>query len=504
MDRVGGDLLVVAVEGLGQDLEGEAGGDAGHAFGDARGLAIFLHRLGLGVGVLQAVAVVDAKLRIERRVLVLLEAAEDAEAREDLEHLGRAGRLAQFAAFEQLGVDHRLFGHPEAVGHLDDADAVEERLVVLVVLEVLPLRFIGMGEHDPLERQGSKVLGARVIAFLGRRQQRMQHLDRRLEHLDEFQQALRRTVEAAGIAVGVRVVLGEVLELADVDLADEGGDVLVVLVTRFGLGDGDLAQPGRIDLDHGEPGDVAVEGVEALGRPRRADAGEPPRRDAVAALEDGPHCLRAEEAKRRFEHRAHFVAGGEHVDRLGLHQRLKALGERGLSAADRAEQIEDLLALLQPLRGVLEIAHHALDRVLHAEEPGKGGKELDRAVEENAAETLVLGRVDDDRLADGGDHAFGGARRHAGIVAAPLEKVGQAHRLAPLARIGRREQTEDVRASARRGERGLLRTHMRECVAGLGVHGGSPTCLRSSSISNQCGDELLTKTVDRSRLGRRR
>ena len=93
MDGVGGDLLVVAVEGLGQHLEGEAGRDAGHAFGDAGGLAIFLHRFRLGVGVLQAFAVVDAKLRIERRILVLLEAGEDAEAREDLEHL-RARRRA--------------------------------------------------------------------------------------------------------------------------------------------------------------------------------------------------------------------------------------------------------------------------------------------------------------------------------------------------------------------------------------------------------------------------
>src|SRR5271157_2236512 len=57
MDRVGGDLLVVAVEGLGKNLEGETGGDARHAFGDTRGLAIFLHRFRLGIGVLQAVAV---------------------------------------------------------------------------------------------------------------------------------------------------------------------------------------------------------------------------------------------------------------------------------------------------------------------------------------------------------------------------------------------------------------------------------------------------------------
>jgi hypothetical protein len=70
----------------------------------------------------------------------------------------------------------------------------------------------------------------------------MQHLDRRLEHLDEFEQALRRAVEAAAIGIGVGIGLTVVFELADVDLADQRGDILVVLVAGLGLGDADLAQ----------------------------------------------------------------------------------------------------------------------------------------------------------------------------------------------------------------------------------------------------------------------
>ena len=57
------------------------------------------------------------------------------------------------------------------------------------------------------------------------------------------------SVEAAGEAVGVRVVLAEHLQLADVHLADQGGYVLVVVVAGFGLGDGDLLAAGRIQLD---------------------------------------------------------------------------------------------------------------------------------------------------------------------------------------------------------------------------------------------------------------
>ena len=121
---------------------------------------------------------------------MLPKAAEDAKARKNLEHLRRARRLAQFASLEQLGVDHRLFCDPQAVRHLDDADSIEKRLVVPIVLELLPLRFVGMGEHDSLERQGAEILGAGVVAFLRRRQQGMEHLDRRLKHLDKFQEFL--------------------------------------------------------------------------------------------------------------------------------------------------------------------------------------------------------------------------------------------------------------------------------------------------------------------------
>jgi hypothetical protein len=97
-----------------------------------------------------------------------------------------------------------------------------------------------VGQHHAVEGDRAEALGALVVAFLGGGQQRVQHLDRRLEHLDEFHQALVGQAQAARVAVGVGVVLGEFLQLADVDLADQRGDVLVVLVARLGLGDADL------------------------------------------------------------------------------------------------------------------------------------------------------------------------------------------------------------------------------------------------------------------------
>src|SRR5215470_10449105 len=124
----------------------------------------------------------------------------------------------------------------------------------------------------------------------------MQHLDRRLEHLDELEDALVGAVEAARVAVGVRIILREGLELADVDLADQRGDVLVVLVPRLGLADADLLEDRGVALYDLEPADVAAELLEPLDGPGRHDPVEVAQRDAVLALEHGAVFLRVEKA----------------------------------------------------------------------------------------------------------------------------------------------------------------------------------------------------------------
>jgi hypothetical protein len=80
-----------------------------------------------------------------------------------------------------------------------------------------------VGQHDAVERDRAEAFGALVVAFLGRGQQRMQHLDRRLEHLDELEQAAVGQAQAAGIAVGVRVVLRKVssLRMSTLPTSDE-------------------------------------------------------------------------------------------------------------------------------------------------------------------------------------------------------------------------------------------------------------------------------------------
>src|SRR5579862_5863491 len=313
MHRIGRDLGGVVVERLRQRLIGEARRDAGHAFVNARLVLVFLQRLGLGVGVLQLLAVIDAHLRGQVGVLMLLEPGHHAELGQHLQRLGRARRGTQIGAADQLLVDLRLLADAQAIRHRHHADAVEEGLVVLVGLEHGPFGLVGMRQDRAVERDGAQRLGADVIAFLRRGQQGMQHLDRRLEHLDKFEQALIGAAQPARERIGVRIVLAVMLELADVDLTDERGDVLVVLVARLGLGDGELAQLGRIEPRDLEFGDVAAELVQALDRPGAHHVAEAVLVDAVFLAEQVGQLAGAEQAERALEHRRDVVAGFQHV-----------------------------------------------------------------------------------------------------------------------------------------------------------------------------------------------
>ena len=107
----------------------------------------------------------------------------------------------------------------------------------------------------------------------------------------------------------------------------------------------------------------------------------------------GPMVIGIEQAERAFEDRAEAVVGGQHVDRALLHQVLEPLGQRGLAAADGAEQVEDLLLLLEALRSVPEEADDALDGLLQAVEVLEGRIDLERPVHEDAAQPRILGRV---------------------------------------------------------------------------------------------------------------
>ena len=174
---------------------------------------------------------------------------------------------------------------------------------MLVIAEGLPFRFVGMGKDNAVKRHRSHAFGGVVVAFLGGRQQRMQHLDGRLEHFHEFHQALIGFAQAAAEAVGVRVILGIVLQHADVDLAHQRGNILVVVVARLGLGHTDLVQHRWVHLHHAELADITAILVQTLHRPGRHDGLEVAGRDAVFLFQNRRIFRRVEQAQGRFVYR---------------------------------------------------------------------------------------------------------------------------------------------------------------------------------------------------------
>src|SRR3546814_1717431 len=86
-------------------------------------------------------------------------------------------------------------------------------------------------------------------------------------------------------------------------------------------------------------------------------------------------------------------------DGVDLHQRFEALCQRRLAAADRTQQIQDLLAFLEPLGSVAEEADDPLDRFFHAVKFSEARIAPDRPVHEDAPKPLIMRCVDDLRLA---------------------------------------------------------------------------------------------------------
>src|SRR5260370_33482311 len=125
-----------------------------------------------------------------------------------------------------------------------------------------------------------------------------------------------------------------------------------------------------------------------------------PARNDVFFFDYRAQRFRIEQAEGALEDRADLVPGLQHIDGMDLHQGLDSLGKRRLAAANRSQQVQYLLALLQTLGGVPKEANDALDRVFHAVEPREGGIGAYRPVQKNTAKAGVLGRINHLRLTD--------------------------------------------------------------------------------------------------------
>ena len=76
MHRIGSDLGLIVVEDGGQDFVGKARRHTDHSLVAAGKVAVLLVGLGLGVHVLQALAVIDAHFGVDARILGRFQARE--------------------------------------------------------------------------------------------------------------------------------------------------------------------------------------------------------------------------------------------------------------------------------------------------------------------------------------------------------------------------------------------------------------------------------------------
>ena len=245
--------------------------------------------------------------------------------------------MHQLTVVEQFLVNLDLFGDPQAIRHLDDVHAVKESLIVFIITEGHPFGFVRVGEDYPVKRQGGDTFRPVIVPFLGRRQQRMQHFDWCFKHLHEFHNPLVGAAQRTGIAVGIRVILCEVFQLTDINFTHQRRDILVVLITRFRFGDGDLLKDRRPHFHHAEFGDIAPKLMQAFCRPRRHDGAEVAARNAKLFIQNLRIFLWIKQAQRMVVHRAAFAISAQHINRHALHQRLQAFSQRGFTATDWAE-----------------------------------------------------------------------------------------------------------------------------------------------------------------------
>ena len=163
VDRVDAVAVDVVGERVVERLHDEARGDAAHTF--ALGLVAELAHVDLlGASLLDdLLAVVELELGHQVALSGRLEAREDREHRSDLERV-RRDVGAEVGVADDLLVDLHFFGEPEVVRHLDDDDAVEDRFVGVIRLELLPFGFVRVRElRDETEREGISSISTRFI-----------------------------------------------------------------------------------------------------------------------------------------------------------------------------------------------------------------------------------------------------------------------------------------------------------------------------------------------------
>ena len=296
-----------------------------------------------------------------RRVRIANTAARSSDVRVEV-HLAERRR-----ARHELAIDARLVAERQRVRHLDDHHAIEQRLVLLLLQELVELGQVRVREDRLVEVDQREARHLDVL-LLRQRQQQIQELALDLEDLDHLEHAAARGIDGARPGPGPRVAfVADVGDLRQIDGAHEVRDVGRRRIVRRIRADADARGLGEEDALDGEAHEVALElVVEPRARVRRQLALNV---DAVRRAELRPQARRDQVQRRLVQRRAlqrvqRAVVGVAVLLEAALQQD----HERRLAARRRPEQQQQPSADVGARGRGLEVIDDALERAVDAEQ----------------------------------------------------------------------------------------------------------------------------------------
>ena len=197
---------------------------------------------------------------IEALALRLLQPRQDREHGGEIDDVRVEVHLAERRrARHELAIDARLVAERERVRHLDDHHAIEQRLVLLLLQELVELGQVRVRE-DRLVEMNQRETRHLDVLLLSQRQEQVEKLALDLEDLDHLEHAAARGVDGARPGPGPRVALvADVGHLRQIDGAHEVRDVGRRRIVRRIRADADARRLGEEDALDGEAHEVALE-----------------------------------------------------------------------------------------------------------------------------------------------------------------------------------------------------------------------------------------------------
>ena len=218
-------VRIAARDGVGDGIDDEARADTRQALLGRFGMQS--RRLGLRERLRPPrPRTAAASWHIQAFALGLREARQDREHRRQIQHVRIQVHIAERGrAANQLLVDARLVLIGQRVRDLDDDHAVEQRLVLLLLQELVELREVGVRE-DGLVQMDQREARHLDVLLLRHGQQQIQELALHLQDLDHLEHAAARGIHGAGPRPGARIAfIADLRDFRQIDRADQVRDV---------------------------------------------------------------------------------------------------------------------------------------------------------------------------------------------------------------------------------------------------------------------------------------